>query len=142
MRIERAVVDTNVLISAALLPQSAPAQIVDLLVAEATLVFSRATFAELETRLWRPKFDRYLNVERRRLILHDLAAIAEWVELPEPAGSAYSPDPNDDMFIHTALYGRADWLISGDHDLLESGPVPGLQILSPGQALKRWQASQ
>ena len=31
-------------------------------------VFSAATFAELETRLWKPKFDRYLSMESRRAI--------------------------------------------------------------------------
>lgn len=139
MRIERVVVDTNVLISAALSAHSAPAQILGLLLDHVTLVFSRATFEELETRLWRPKFDRYLDMERRHLLLHDLAAIAEWVDLPAPAGSAYSRDPNDDVFIHTALHGKAQWLISGDRDLLELLPVPGLEILSPAQALERWQ---
>src|SRR3546814_4131097 len=69
MKIERAVVDTNVLISAALSPRSAPAQIVDCLLQHATLVFSQETFQELETRLWRPKFDHYLDIDRRRLLL-------------------------------------------------------------------------
>lgn len=140
MRIERVVIDTNVLISAALSPYSAPAQIVDLLIEQATLVFSSTTFGELETRLWRPKFDRYLDVECRRLLLHDFAAIAEWVDLPDPAGHAYSRDPNDDMFIHAALHGGAQWLISGDRNLLElEESVPGLDILSPARALERWQ---
>jgi predicted nucleic acid-binding protein len=40
------------------------------------LVFSQATFDELESRLWRPKFDRYLDLETRRLLLHDFNAVA------------------------------------------------------------------
>ncbi|MCD7098538.1 putative toxin-antitoxin system toxin component, PIN family [Stenotrophomonas sp. MMGLT7] len=138
MRIERVVIDTNVLISAALSARSAPARIVDCLLQHATLVFSRPTFDELETRLWRPKFDRYLDIERRQRLLHDLAAIAEWVTLPDPAGAAYSRDPDDDVFIHTALHGKAQWLVSGDRDLLELPLGPGLEILSPAQALERW----
>lgn len=39
-------------------------------------VFSAATFAELEARLWKPKFDRYLSMEIRRAILHDVNAAA------------------------------------------------------------------
>lgn len=62
----------------------APAQIVDCLLQKATLVFSQETFEELQTRLWRPKFDRYLDMERRHLLLHDFAAAAQWVDLPEP----------------------------------------------------------
>jgi len=139
MRIERAVVDTNVLISAALSPRSAPAQIVDCLLQHATLVFSRETFEELETRLWRPKFDRYLDMERRRLLLHDFAAAAQWTDLPAPPRPAYSRDPDDDVFLYTALQSKAEWLISGDKDLLELSPADwGFEILSPAQALEKW----
>jgi putative PIN family toxin of toxin-antitoxin system len=139
MRIERAVVDTNVLISAVLSPRSAPAQIVDCLLQHATLVFSRETFQELETRLWRPKFDRYLNIDRRRLLLHDFAATAQWVDLPAPPRPAYSRDPDDDMFLHTAQHGKVEWLVSGDRDLLELPPADwGFEILSPAQALEKW----
>jgi len=147
-KIDRAVVDTNVLISAALSPRSAPARIVDLLLRHATLVFSRPTFRELETRLWRPKFDRYLDIERRRLLLHDLTQVAHWVELPvtpDPVPlPAISRDPDDDVFLHTARHGGAQWLVSGDKDLLElSSPQFadagwGFAIVSPMQALERW----
>ena len=139
MRIERAVVDTNVLISAALSPRSVPAQIVDCLLQHATLIFSRETFEELETRLWRPKFDRYLDMDRRRLLLHDFAAVAQWVDLPAPPRPAYSRDPDDDVFLHTAQQGKVQWLVSGDKDLLELPPTDwGFEILSPAQALEKW----
>lgn len=137
MRIERAVIDTNVLISAALSPHSAPAQIVDLLLEQATLVFSRATFDELETRLWRPKFDRYLAAERRRLCCMTLPPLLKG-GLAHLFRACLQPCPNDGMFIHTALHGKAAWLISGDRDLLELEPVPGLEIRSPAQALEHW----
>ncbi len=138
MRIERAVVDTNVLFSAALSPRSAPAQIVVCLLHHATLVFSRGTFQELETRLWRPKFDRYLDIERRHQLLHDFAATAQWVHLPAPPRPAYSRDSDDDMFLHTAFQGKAEWLVSGDKDLLEVSPAGwGFEILSPAQALEK-----
>ena len=139
MRIKRAVVDTNVLISAALSPRSAPAQIVDCLLQHATLVFSRETFGEFETRLWRPKFDRYLDMERRRLLLHDFAAAAQWVDLPAPPSPPYSRDPDDDVFLHTAQQGKVGWLVSGDKGLLELPPADWeFEILSPAQALEKW----
>jgi len=140
MKVKRAVVDTNVLISAALSPRSAPAQIVDILLRHATLVFSRETFRELETRIWRPKFDRYLDIECRRLLLHDFAQAAHWVELPATPLPGYSRDPDDDVFLHTALHGNAQWLVSGDRDLLELADTDWeFAILSPAQALQRWQ---
>jgi len=139
MKIERAVLDTNVLISAALAPRSTPAQIVDALLQHATLVFSRPTFAALETRLWRPKFDRYLDVDRRRLLLHDFAAAAQWVELPAQPIPRYSRDRDDDVLLHTAVHGRVQWLVSGDKDLLELSSADWtFAILSPTQALEKW----
>lgn len=139
MRIERAVIDTNVLISAALSPRSAPAKIVDCLLQHATLVFSRETFGELETRLWRPKFDRYLDIDRRRLLLHDFAAAAEWIDLPAAPRPTYCRDPDDDVFLHTASHASAEWLVSGDRDLLELPRADwGFEILSPAQALAKW----
>ena len=46
-------------------------------------VFSAATFVELETRLWKPKFDRYLSMESWRAILRDANAAAHWVNISE-----------------------------------------------------------
>jgi uncharacterized protein len=50
------VIDTNILISAALSAQGAPARLVRCALAQHQLVFSLATFDELRTRLYRPKF--------------------------------------------------------------------------------------
>lgn len=47
----RAVVDTNVILSAALSPHGVPAEVVDWLLAHARLIFTDATFAELESRI-------------------------------------------------------------------------------------------
>ncbi len=44
-------------------------------------VFSEAPFAELETRIWKPKFDRYISLEARKAILHDARAATLWVEI-------------------------------------------------------------
>jgi putative PIN family toxin of toxin-antitoxin system len=134
----RVVIDSNVWISAALSPHGAPAQLIRRVLAGGTVVFSADTFAELEQRLWMPKFDRYLNTERRHLILHDLSAIAFWVE-PPPAitGIAYSRDPDDDKFIHAALAARARWLVTGDQDLLTVPAITGLGMVSPSAALQQ-----
>lgn len=131
----RVVLDTDLLISAALLTESVPARLLHQVLARSRLVFSDATFAELETRLWKPRFDRYLTLETRRALLHDLTAVAEWVN-PRP-GERHSRDPDDDAFIHAAIAAGADWLVSGDDDLLVLSRVQGVEMLSPAQALGR-----
>lgn len=134
----RVVVDTNVLLSAALSPKGAPAQLVDWLLIHAHIVFSEPTFTELKTRLWKPKFDRYITMERRQRLLHDFNAISHWVDVPEPIASvAYSRDSTDDAFIHAALAASAQRLVTGDDDLRCLDPIknPNLRIVSPRQAL-------
>ena len=129
-------VDTNVWISAALTANGAPAQLARRVPAECMPVLSEATFAELETRLWRPKFDRYLGMELRQRILHDLDAAAFWVAiLPGLAAQRWCRDPDDDHFIRAALAAQAPLLVSGDADLLEVPAIEGLRILTPPQAL-------
>ena len=131
------VIDTNVWISGMLTKTGAPTQLLRHVIAHGFPVFSFATFAELESRLWRPKFDRYLSMEYRRRLLHDINAVANWVDIrPEIASQHYCRDVDDDKFIHTALSANAGWLVTGDQDLLDVPLVPGLRILSPAEALQ------
>lgn len=131
------VLDTNVLISAALSAKSPPARVTHWVIANARLIFAEPTFEEFRSRLWRPKFDRYLTIERRNQILHDFSAIADWVELNSDPLPVSSRDPDDDMFIRAAIAGSARWLVSGDRDLLEVQGLPAPTIVSPADMLKR-----
>lgn len=134
-RRQRIVVDSNVWISAALNPAGTAALVVRRVLACGMPVFSAATFAELETRLWRPKFDRYLSMELRRRILHDAGAAAIWAEIPAAlAECRWCRDADDDAFVRAALAARAPWLVSGDRDLLDIAAPDGLRIVSPAEA--------
>lgn len=129
------VIDTHVLISAALSTTSPPARLVRHTLAQGRLLFSDATFAEMQSRLWRPKFDRYFDLEERKAILHDLGAAGIWVDvLPGLAARTFSRDPDDDKFVHVAVSAAADALVSGDQDLLVLARVEGIPVLTPGQA--------
>lgn len=142
MKVRRVVIDTNVLISAALIGHSPPALAVHLVLQHGRVVFSEDTFAELETRLWRAKFDRYLTLEARKSLLHDWRAVSDWVA---PAMTTrHSRDATDDMFVHAALAGGAELLISGERDLLDMGATAGVAAgvtkVTPAQALTLIQA--
>jgi putative PIN family toxin of toxin-antitoxin system len=102
------------------------------------LVFSDSTFAELETRLWRPKFDRYVTTEDRKSLLGDLQATAEWVNPDSTRDDPICRDPDDQKFIATAIASRAAALVSGDQDLLVLKQVGDVPVCTPAQALKRW----
>ena len=127
-------IDTNVLISAALSSKGAPAKLVHYCLEHGAVVFSAATFEELRKRLYKPKFDPYITIEFRNQLLHDFNASAVWVEISKVG--KYCRDRDDDVFIDTALQSKADLLISGDQDLLTAKSVKNVRIVSPAQAAK------
>ena len=134
---KRVVIDTNVWISAALSKSGAPAQVVRHVLELGVPVFSVATFAELEARLWKSKFDRYLSMDLRHRILHDANAAAHWVNIPESIASQhYCRDADDDKFIHTAVAADASWLVTGDQDLLVIRAELDVHIVAPAEALQ------
>jgi putative PIN family toxin of toxin-antitoxin system len=134
-----AVVDTNVLISGFLSKAGAPAILIRQLIGQGRPVFSAATFAELQDRLWRPKFDRYLSMDHRKQLLGEVDAVAHWVTIPpEIEKQTFSRDSDDNKFIHATLAGNTPRLISGDQNLLvlaEALRPMGVNILSPAEAL-------
>ena len=46
-------------------------------------------------------------------------------------------DPNDDKFLEVSINGSADFILSGDKDLLVLHPFHDIPILSPTEYLKR-----
>ncbi len=130
MKAERVVVDSNVLISALLLPESKPGQALERLADHnAALLFSDSTFSELTARLAKPKFDRYRTPAQLDAFLDWLTEIGEWV-VPNLHVDACR-DPDDNKFLSLALSGEADCLITGDQDLLVLHPFENILILSP-----------
>lgn len=134
MKVDRVVVDSNVLISALLSPGGAPRRLLETLAAKnAVVLFSDATFAELTTRLAKPKFDRYRTREQMEAFLDWLTELGEWVS-PALEVEA-SRDPDDDKFLALAISAEADCLVTGDDDLLVLNPFEGIAILSPADFL-------
>ena len=134
----RVVIDTNIWISAALVPTGTPARLVHHVLANGVPVLTPQTFEELRTRLHKPKFDRYISLEQRHALLRDLQACALWVEVPKAISQqAFSRDPDDDAFIHAALAGHAHWLVTGDADVLSVTQALPFTIATPAVAWGR-----
>lgn len=134
------VIDTNVWISGLLTRLGTPAQLTRNVVKFCRPVFTSDTSAELKQRLWLPKFDRYVSMEDRKKLLHDLDTVAFWITVPEKiARQTFCRDADDNKFIHAALAAGADWLVTGDRDLLvlsESLSGAGVRIVSPADAMQ------
>ena len=131
---KRVVIDNNALISRLLLPASVPGRAVRKAVDTCHLLVSESVLAELADVLARPKFDRYISVEDRQQFLRLLGRIAEMVPITYTVHACR--DPRDDKFLELTVNGSADFIITGDRDLLALDPFRGIPIIRPAEFLK------
>ncbi|WP_245593504.1 putative toxin-antitoxin system toxin component, PIN family [Azospirillum halopraeferens] len=130
----RCILDTNVLVGAALLPDPVPQRCLALdrcvaLARRGTLLFSAATLEEVREVLRRPVFDRHRSPAARDAFLDALVAAATLVEPTETP--ALCRDPDDDKFLALALAADADALVTQDRDLLVLRRIGTTPILHP-----------
>jgi len=128
----RCVLDTNVLVSALLVPGSKPRRALDRAFQEGKVLLSFATLAELYDVLQRKQFRRYIEEDVRSFIAA-LARESDWIDVNVQINACR--DPKDNKFLEIALSGRATHLITGDADLLVLDPFQGIRILSPQEFL-------
>jgi uncharacterized protein len=136
----RVVVDTNVWISALIVPESRPGDVLDAVRrGRITAVASWELADELVSVLRRPKFARYAvsedDVEELLALLGPL--------LPSVDVEVEIRDPNDAPVVGAALAGGAEAIVTGDLDLLDDAALRawlsarGVEILSPAELLDR-----
>jgi uncharacterized protein len=130
----RFVFDTNVLVSAALLPSSKPRLVLDLALKQGRLLLSFPVLAELCEVLNREKFRRYLDEEDVRTFVAVLTRESEWIDIDKRI--TVCRDPKDDKLLELAVSGRATCIVSGDSDLLALNPFQGIAIMTPQAFLK------
>jgi putative PIN family toxin of toxin-antitoxin system len=124
----RVVVDTNIFISAALKDRSPPSDAVHLAAERDVLLKSSSTEQELFITLVRPRLAPLIP-ERFLAWLVDVLAAAELVPVTERV--VICRDPKDDKFLELAVSGHADFIVSGDADLLVLRPFRGIPIITP-----------
>jgi putative PIN family toxin of toxin-antitoxin system len=134
-RRERIVVDTNVLISRLLVPESISGRVVRKAVDGGQLLVSVATMEELADVVGRAKFDPYLSIAERQEFIRLLGRIVEMVPIVRVVRACR--DPRDDKFLEVAVNGCADLMITGDRDLLALDPFMGIAIVSLAAYLGR-----
>ncbi len=125
----RAVLDPNVVISGALSPRGAPADILRSLAGgEFELIASQALLDELQRALAYPKLRLHISESDAAGLVRWVADTASMVVDPDTDPPVHSRDPDDDYLIVLASAHRAA-LVSGDKDLLAlEGEIP---VFSP-----------
>jgi putative PIN family toxin of toxin-antitoxin system len=130
----RAVLDPNVIISALLSPDGAPAKAVRMwLQGRFELIVSPRLLDELGRAFGYAKLRKRIEPEEGRRITEWLATAGTLVTDPAEAPTIRSPDPGDDYLIALAEAARAV-LVSGDKHLLGLGE--DLPVYSPDRFLR------
>jgi putative PIN family toxin of toxin-antitoxin system len=130
-----AVLDTNVLVSSLVADQGFPRQILDAwLEGRFTLVTSFYLVEEVTHVLTYPRIAGRLQLEDAELaaILAALLSRAKVTpgRLRLPGATR---DSKDDAVVACAMEGKADYIVSGDQDLLALGEYENIQVVTPRQ---------
>lgn len=123
------VLDTNLLVSAALLEKSVPRQALELALRSGEVLSSSQTLTELKEVLARKKFDRYVSQEIRLRFLVNFLNLTRPIEITETITACR--DPKDNKFLELAVSGNAAYLVTGDTDLLVLHPFSETSVLTP-----------
>ena len=136
----RVVLDTNVLVSALLAPDSPPARILELaLEGGLRLVSSPGIIKEIGLVFQYPRLKKSMKKHRLTdeevadtlLKILKIATITPGAEIAQ----GVSQDPADNMILSCAVEGQADFIISGDHHLTDLGAFQGVRIVNPAAFL-------
>ncbi len=132
----RVVIDTGVLVSGLIRPRGTTGEVLlALRDGKFTVLYSNETIMEIIDVLGRDKFRLKYHI-----LPDDVSALINLIRL---RGEAVIPkqrvadcrDPKDDKFLDVALAGEADYLISGDLDLVSMNPYRSIPIITPAEFL-------
>ena len=133
----RLVVDTNIFVSSLISARGSPAQILTAIRERRIIHLVSDPIVEEYLRVLEyPRIRRFKKITDA--FIADIAAYlvyqTERVELASTI--RLSPDPDDDVFLETAVDGKASLLVTGDKaGLLSLGEVQGIPIISASEAV-------
>lgn len=127
------VIDTNVLFSGLFFGGTPKRIIASALDGAFTVLLSEPMIEE-----YRRVINGFEKAKKQTKIFSDaLNLLIEAANLVEPSATPkICRDPNDDMFIHCAVYGQADVIVTGDNDLLVLKNIGPVAILTPDAFVK------
>lgn len=131
----RITTDTNILVSS-LIAKGKPRKLIkEVESGNADLILSENILNELSDVIGRNKFRKYITAKDGKDFVHEIKGISEMVDV-KSSFKVVKGDPKDDMVINTAYDGKADYIVSGDPDLLKLKEFEGTKIVTVSEMLK------
>jgi putative PIN family toxin of toxin-antitoxin system len=131
--VARAVIDTNVLISILLGSRNCLAVRGAFLDGLFEIITSPELITEFNVACRKPKIPRFVNPHDILDTLELLKSDAEWIS--PVIKVVASRDPKDNPVLECAVAGQADFIVTGDKDLLDLKSFRGIKIITPRQFL-------
>jgi len=131
----RFILDTNILLSALLSPLGAPAKLLDAWERKMfTLVTSKALMAEFRDVAGRPFFRARLRASAVELLAAGLQDFSIYCgDLPS---GTVAPDPKDSYLLAMAQASQAEFLVTGDKELLFLERHKSTRIITPAAMIE------
>ncbi|MGH7429716.1 MAG: putative toxin-antitoxin system toxin component, PIN family [Candidatus Methylomirabilaceae bacterium] len=125
--------DVNILVSGTLFRRGASGEILAAWQEEKlALVTCETIVAQYEDVLRSPRIQRKYNFVNNHTVGASAAALRTYSILAEPVKvPPVCRDPDDDIVLACAVMGQADYIISGDQDLLVLNTHEGIPIVTP-----------
>jgi len=130
----RLILDTNLWISFLI---SSKYEKLDTLLFEhkSTLLFSRELLEEFVTVVSRPKLRKYFSKSDVSDLLDTIDTVAEYIEVTSEISECR--DPKDNFLLALAVDGDADYLLTGDKDLLVLEEIGKTKIMTISEFLNQ-----
>lgn len=136
----RVVLDTNIFVSILIRPGQTFRALLAIVDRQATVLYSTESLTELVAVLRRPKFSPFTDADQIGELTKWIIGTGELVTVDRRV--AQSRDAADDKFLSLAVSGNANYLITGDRDLLVLGRVGSTEIVSPAQFVSAIQQNE
>ncbi len=131
----RLILDTNILLSALLSPVGAPAKLLDAWERKMfTLVACEALIAELREVAGRSFFRARLRASTAELLAAGIRDFSSFCR-DLPSGPV-APDPKDSYLLAMAEASQADFLVTGDKELLSLRQHKSARIVTPAAMIE------
>lgn len=135
----RLILDANILLSALLSPLGPPAQLLDAWERKTfTLVASDTLIAELREVAGRPFFRARLRASTLELLAAGLRDFSLFC--PDLPAGPVAPDPRDSYLLVLAEASQADFLVTGDKQLLALKHQKSTRIVAPAAMIEAMKA--